>query len=232
MNYFNYFTEIEDEFVRRRGSHLLVSPLDWSLMEVWKQRGIPLHIVLRAINNAFDAYDKRPHRGRKVNSLMYCRQEVEACYLQYLESRVGAGETKSDDAAQADSPFQPAAILQYLTEQTATLERLAEGELSETLNRAAERLRELIDDLAQAAHLSYEGLEADLTLIEESILEGLRQIADPETLAAWEKEGKKQLRAYREGMKPEVYRQTLDNFIARKLREQYRIPRLSLFYLN
>ena len=232
MNYFNYFTEIEDEFVKRRGSHLLVSPLDWSLMEVWKQRGIPLHIVLRAINNAFDAYDQRPHRGRKVNSLMYCRQEVEACYLQYLESRVGAGETKSDEAAQADSPFQPAAIRQYLNEQTATLERLAEGELSETLNRAVERLRELIDDLAKTAHISYEGLEADLTLIEESILEGLREIADPEILAAWEKEGKSQLRAYREGMKPEVYRQTLDNFIARKLREQYRIPRLSLFYLN
>src|SRR5262245_21567573 len=96
MNYFNYFTEIEEEFVRRRGSHLLVSPLDWSLIETWQQRGVPLHIVLRGINVSFDAYDRRASRGRKVNSLLYCQQEVEAMYLEYCESRVGQS---NDEAA-------------------------------------------------------------------------------------------------------------------------------------
>src|SRR5215510_1895491 len=92
MNYFNYFTEVENEFVKRRGSHLLVSPLDWSLIESWKQRGIPLHVILRGINNSFDGYDERLRRGRKVNSLFYCQQEVEAIFLEYCESRVGSGE--------------------------------------------------------------------------------------------------------------------------------------------
>ena len=80
MNYFNYFTEIEEEFVKRRGSHMMVSPLDWTLIETWKQRGIPLHIVLRGINSSFDGYDQRLSRGRKVNSLFFCQQEVEALY--------------------------------------------------------------------------------------------------------------------------------------------------------
>jgi hypothetical protein len=250
MNYFNYFTEIEDEFIRRRGSHLLVSPLDWSLMEAWKQRGIPLHIVLRAINNSFDAYDKRPNRGRKINSLMYCRQEVETCYFDYLEARVGASESSvgapgadaaepaevrpaADDAA----PFKTTAIVDYLREQAGLLdercrEAVAGTPLHQLFQRVAERLTGLRDDLAQAATINYEGLENDLTMIEASILNGLRELTDPTTLAGWEKEGKLQLKAYRETMKPEIYQQTLDNFTARKLREKYRVPRLSLFYIN
>lgn len=255
MNYFNYFTEIEDEFVRRRGSHLMVSPLDWSLMEVWKERGIPLHIVLRAINNSFDAYDKRQNRGRKVNSLLYCRQEVESCYHDYLESRVGAvkggvdgdettrqpggsNTVQNGDGRSGDNePFKPAAIIEYLAEQAASLRQLA-GEaadgtpLHEMLSRVTERLGEMIADLSGVSAISCEALESDLTLIEGAILEGLRANSDPAMLVALEKEGKQQLKAYRETMKPEVYQQTVDNFVARKLRETYLIPRLSLFYLN
>jgi len=70
MNYFNYFTEIENEFVRQRGTHLLISPLDWTLIETWKQRGLPLQVVLRGIGSAFESYRARPQRGRKVNSLL------------------------------------------------------------------------------------------------------------------------------------------------------------------
>ena len=44
MNYFNYFTEIEDAFVRRRGKHLLLSPMDWALIESWKELKVPLHV--------------------------------------------------------------------------------------------------------------------------------------------------------------------------------------------
>src|SRR5215813_1567759 len=113
MNYFNYFTEIEEEFVKRRGSHMLVSPLDWTLIETWKRRGIPLHIVLRGINSSFDGYDQRLNRGRKVNSLFFCQQEVEALFQEYAESRVGAVHNDGNGAPQngADgSQFTPATI--------------------------------------------------------------------------------------------------------------------------
>jgi hypothetical protein len=241
MNYFNYFTEIEEEFVKRRGSHLLVSPLDWSLIETWQQRGVPLHIVLRGINASFDAYDQRASRGRKVNSLLYCQQEVEAMFLEYCASRVGAnsdapaGNGKESNGRQEDH-FNPPAIVDYLAEQHGALERLSvkhspDAILSETFSRTATRLGQIIDDLRGSKNISPELLEMDLMMIEEVILDGLRGSAGEEKLAQLQKEGNQQLKSYRQNMEPAVYKQTLDNLIARRLREQYHVPRLSLFYI-
>ena len=237
MNYFSYFSEIEDEFVRRRGSHLLVSTLDWSLMETWRQRGIPLHIVLRGISQSFDNYDKRENRGRKVNTLFFCRQAVEENYFSYLESRIGTEsespsqpavpappDSSSPDSSSVDSDpiFTPTAILTYLSDQITALERITpshkiESIIAHLLQQAVLRLKEIKTDIEMSRIISYENLEADLSLIEQTILAGLRDATPPETLIIWEKEGKKQLKAYRETMKPEIYRQTLDNFLAREL---------------
>src|SRR5205085_11238667 len=102
MNYFNYFTEIEETFVRRRRKHLHLGTLDWALMSAWKEMGIPLHVVLRGIETAFDSYDAKP-RKRSVKTLMYCQEEVEAQYAEWLESQVGASEENVEDAeAKAD----------------------------------------------------------------------------------------------------------------------------------
>jgi hypothetical protein len=246
VNYFTYFTEIEEEFIRRRGSHLLVSPLDWSLIEAWKQRGIPLHIVLRGIDQSFDAHDKRmaqTRRGRKVNTLFYCRQEVEACYEDYLESRVGAtaepaaAETPSSQTEEQGAFFEFERVRDYLVEQVAIFERRTGEEpsgspLHELLTRAIGRVQTLVEELQEARQISYEALEADLTRVEESLMTGLRAELPPPTLEQWEREGRQQLKPYRETMKPEIYQQTLDNYLVRRLREHFRIPRLSLFYLG
>src|ERR671939_864800 len=100
LNYFNYFTEIEETFVRRRGKHLWLSTLDWSLMESWKEMGVPLHVVLRGIERAFDSYEARP-RNRSVKSLFYCQEEVEAQFAEWLEAQRGANAAAgtSDEAA-------------------------------------------------------------------------------------------------------------------------------------
>ena len=112
MNYFNYFTEIEDTFVRRRGKHLFLSPMDWALMETWKQQGIPLHIVLRGIERSFDSFESRP-RKRTVKSLLYCQEEVEAQYAEWTAARVGASSaTGSADSEQ--TPFSLQAISEHL----------------------------------------------------------------------------------------------------------------------
>ncbi|MFN7947154.1 MAG: hypothetical protein U0Z53_17510 [Blastocatellia bacterium] len=250
MNYFNYFTEIEEEFVRRRGSHLLVSPLDWSLIETWQQRGIPLHVVLRGINSSFESCDPKARRGRKVNSLFYCQQEVEAGFYEYLESRVG-GQHSTDETNGAEqasgngaistisdsgAPFSRESIIQYLTDQREQLARMmtiheADAPLSETFSRAARRISEIIADLKAASVVLHERIESDLTLVEDLLLEGLKQSAGAAKLDELRREGDQQLRAYRKGMEAEVYEQTRNNYIARRLREQYRVPRLSLFYL-
>src|SRR5437868_14134305 len=78
-NYFNYFTEIEEHFQRARGTGLfLLSPLDWALIEAWKNSGVPLEAVLRGIDAAFEKWRARPPRARlqRVNSVAYCAQAV------------------------------------------------------------------------------------------------------------------------------------------------------------
>ena len=89
-NYFNYFTEIEERYLQRRGGGLLLSTLDWALIETWKDAGVPLEAVLRGIDAAFDHYDQRPSKTKKVNSLAYCSQEVLAAAEDMKEAAVGA----------------------------------------------------------------------------------------------------------------------------------------------
>jgi hypothetical protein len=252
MNYFNYFTEIEGEFVKRRGSHMLVSPLDWTLIETWKRRGIPLHIVLRGINSSFDGYDQRLNRGRKVNSLFFCQQEVEALFQDYIESRVGAANGAGNGASQngngasqngngasqngnGASQSAPAAFVEFLKAQCEALWRLEAKHLApalkETFARASERLSQIIEDLDSSGAVSPELLEMDLMMIEEVILDGLREQAGEENLGRLRKEADGKLRRYKQSMEREVYEQTVGNFVAQRLRELHEVPRLSLFYL-
>lgn len=245
MNYFNYFTEIEGEFVKRRGSHLLVSPLDWTLIETWKKRGIPLHIVLRGINSSFDGYDQRLNRGRKVNSLFFCQQEVEALFQQYVESRVGAANGAVNGAPQngngapqngnGASQFAPAAIIEFLKAQCEALWRMEAKQpdpaFRETLSRVSERLSQIIEDMETSGAVLPELLEMDLMMIEEVILDALREHAGGEKLKQLRKEADEKLRRYKQSMEREVYEQTVDNFVAQRLREIHVVPRFSLFYL-
>lgn len=237
-NYFNYFTEIEEEFVKRRGSHMLVSPLDWMLIDTWKRRGIPLHIVLRGIHSSFDGYDQRLNRGRKVNSLFFCQQEVEALFQEYTESHVGAAHNAGNGASQngdGASQFAPATIIEFLKGQCEALWRLEAKYIAPTLrgtfSRASERLSQIIEDLQTSGLVSPELLEMDLMMIEEVILDGLRDHFGEEKIRQLRKDANDKLRRYKQSMEREVYEQTIDNFVAHRLREIHEVPRLSLFYL-
>src|SRR5579864_7627934 len=98
-NYFNYYTEIEQHFCRRRGTLLTVSTLDWALMMTWKDAGIPLEAVLRGIDEAFDKYDRRPSKTQKVNSLAYCSQAILTAAEEMKEAAVGTQPQKSSTNA-------------------------------------------------------------------------------------------------------------------------------------
>jgi hypothetical protein len=236
MNYYNYFTEIEETFVRRRGSHIHVSPLDWSLIETWRERGIPLEVAIRGINTAFDAYDQSTRRGRKVNSLFYCQQEVEAQFQVYSEARVGEAGKSELESPDPASPFAPEAISQFLSERAEDLNHLAAAQLgqerlAEVFSRAARRTNEITAVLRETKTVDPERLENDLTQIERVLLEGLRDNLGVEERAQLRSEAEQQLKGYKQRMGPEVYEQTLENYFARRLREKYHVPRLSLFYM-
>ena len=259
LNYFNYFTEIEEAFIRRRGKHLLVSPLDWSLMESWKAMGIPLHVVLRGIEKSFDSYESRP-RNRSVKSLFYCQEEVEAQFAEWLESQTGAhvgaeGTPAKDAAASAEGgaaagsipaeeegrglPFPRDVIAAHLADCRAELARASEKRsaggagdaLSEALARASVRLTELAADFDRAARPDAELLESSLADLEALLDRALRASLPAEALEAARASSAEQLKPYRARMERATYEQTLDNLLAKSLREASGVPRLSLFYL-
>jgi hypothetical protein len=244
-NYYNYFTEVEEAFVRRRGAHLLVSPLDWALIESWKDIGVPLHIVLRGIERALDKFDAQPHRHRRVNTLFYCQQEVESSYAEYRRALVGSAEA-DPDAARAEpqpesaaNPFPRSRVERHLEAAAAELaeaRRRASAAglagVAEAVARSEGRLAEILASLAASSVLDGEGLERDLTSLEDLLLAALVEHAPPEELEAERAAAKAQLKSYKRGMDKEVYQQTFDKLVARRLREIHHVPRLSLFFME
>lgn len=245
LNYFNYFTEIEETFVRRRGKHLFISTLDWALIEAWNQIGIPLHVALRGIEKAFESWESKP-RKRSVKSLLYCQEEVEAQFAEWRESRVGAadesGGTEENSAGQPNKsdelPFSRAAILEHLQrgrsrllEVGAARKAVGQDDLSDALERAVVLLSELEQDFAAAPAPNAQKLETSLTGLERLLSDAIRSAASSAEIATIEREVKEQLQPYRKHMEPAVYQQTFANLLLKRLREQFGVPRLSLFYL-
>lgn len=246
MNYFNYFTEIEDTFVRRRGRHVLLSPLDWALIENWKEKGVPLHIALSGIERAFDSYQAKP-RKRSVKSLLYCQEEVEAQYAEWLESQVGAqaedGANDNGHAAlapetEASLPFPRADILAHLRNARAKILHVCEerrkarpDQLCDGLSRAAAQIEELEKDFARARRPQAEQLEAALTNLERMLNGLLLSSLTKAELETARSATAAELEPYRSRMERETYEQTFDNLLLKRLRDRYDLPRLSLFYL-
>jgi len=237
LNYFNYFTEIEDAFVRRRGKHLFLSPMDWALMETWKQQGIPLHIVLRGVEKSFDSFEARP-RKRTVKTLLYCQEEIEAQYAEWVEARVGSA-SNSEDNNEPDSdktPFSFAAISEHLQRNRTSLVELArsrhkEDDLSEALTRAATLLVDIESDFTSSATLDTRKLEDSLTGLERMLNDAMLAVVSVTALDELNKEVKDKLKPYRAQMEAAAYKQTFDNLLLKRLREQFAVPRLSLFYV-
>jgi hypothetical protein len=236
LNYFNYFTEIEDAFVRRRGKHLFLSPVDWALMETWKQQGIPLHIVLRGVEKSFDSFEARP-RKRTVKSLLYCQEEVEAQYAEWVEAHVGSASNSDNSEPDSDkTPFSFAAISEHLQRNRNALAELArsrnkDDDLSEALTRATALLGDIENDFASDTRLDTRKLEDSLTGLERMLSDAMLAVIDKVKLDELEKEVKDQLKPYRSQMEPAAYKQTFDNLLLKRLREQFAVPRLSLFYV-
>jgi hypothetical protein len=241
VNYFNYFTEVEQHFARRRAKHIIVSPLDFAMIESWKDMGVPLHIILRAIDRVFDAYDAKPVKTRLINTIIYCEQEVMVGFEEYKHSRIGATQETDGDVSVGRSvppPFSKETVIEFLELGVSDLGRLigrlkhSEFELlKEAVERAIQRLHLLIADAKSAQELNFESLERELTRLESVVYEALTNCVAEEEIEKLRKEGAKQLKEYKKRMERVVYDQTLSNYVAKGLREQYGIPRLSLFYL-
>ncbi len=233
--YFNYFTDVEDCFSRHRGTPTLLSPLDWALVESWKEAGIPLEAVLRGIERTFERFQKRPGRFRKINGLAYCSQSVLEV-AEELKTASNEGGARKVGAASEATPFTPAEIRAYLQQNALALEAASlsarqngAAAVASDLDECAAALRRLAEDPAQLADL--ELLENRLSALEEKMTASVTRGASVELLARLRAEVERELDSCRRkmtGLQIESFERQL---VKKRLYEHYRIPRLSLFYL-
>ena len=225
MNYFNYFSEIEETFNRRRGKYQFLSPLDWALMQDWETRGVPLHVVLRGIEKVFDNQDAKSGRRRTVKGLSYCREEIEAQYEEWLERQVGKNMAENELETNENAAFSGNSIGEHLARVSVELRGSIEktnGKLKEVLTRVAVRLTELESNYTDA-----ESLENSLSDLEKMIDDALLETKNDEV----KEQISKNLASYKNKMEKDAYERTFELMLLKKLREQTEIPRLSLFYL-
>lgn len=219
QNYFNYFTEIEDHFQRARGTGLfLLSPIDWALIENWKNSGVPLEAVLRGIDDAFEKWRSRKNKRRMINSLLYCAQAV--------AEAAGRVSSRADPRA-GETPFSAEELRRYLENAAAQLRAHAEPHIQEI----AASIAALAAESEQHVR-NLEDLERRLTALEDKMTAILRAIATEETLYAIRESLGRELRPYRGKMSAEQLSMLERRYMDAALLERAKLPRLSLFYLR
>lgn len=224
-SYFNYFTEIEEHFQRARGTSLfLLSPLDWALIESWKNSNVPLEAVLRGIDIAFEKWRAKRSRVQMVNSLAFCSQAV----MVETQRMADAGTGQPQSATPADeSPF-PGEQLRQFVEGNASAIRatgIAEFEpVAEALDQVLDQLEELGKDP--------EKLEQRLSVLEQKLVAIARSRQSDEQALAVRMRLDAQLSPYKRKMTAPQIAMLEAQFLERALLEGAGLPRLSLFHMG
>jgi hypothetical protein len=235
QNYFNYFTEIEERFQQRRGALLLLSTLDWALIETWRDAGIPLEAVLRGIDVAFDKYEARQKRGRmrRVNGLAWCAQAVMDAAEELSEAAIGTKPANAKD--ESDSGFEHERVATHLESAAETL--VSSSIAPQACAATAARLRELAAEVRastandEGGH-DLEALERTLTVLEEKLFAALTAAAPEDILVGLKEHAARELAPYRARMGVVQLRQVEHQFVTKQLLVHYGLPRLSLFYMS
>ncbi|HEY3836902.1 MAG TPA: hypothetical protein VGL72_10040 [Bryobacteraceae bacterium] len=214
-NYFNYYTEIEEHFQRARGTSLfMLSPLDWALLESWKNAGVPLEAILRGIDLAFEKWRAKPKKTQMVNSIAFCAQAVLA------EAQHMAGTEQPRPEKRESAPFESSEVQSYLKRN------------AEDLRKAGfEEVAAAIDQFLAGPLDNLEDLEQRLGILEQKLIATLRARQSEEEALASRKALDNQLRPYRSKMTADQLAMLERQYLDRDLLEKANLPRLSLFYL-
>jgi len=227
-----YYRAIEDEFVRRRGASMLLSPRDWNLIGDWKESGIPLRVVLQGIHNVFDSFERRAPAGRRINSLSYCRQEVLA--LHQIDRTLHATEAGRPTTGAAETSGVAALVRHMGRLHRQVRESMAAASVARRdllvgcLARVAAELKTLRRDLKTGV-FDPQGLEDRLRCLDEDMLTAARTSLTPDTLTRLEDAVGEALGPAAVRMTPEAVERTRSARLSRSLRETCRLPRLTLF---
>ena len=222
INYYNYFTEIEEHFQRARGTSLfLLSPLDWALIETWKNSGVPLEAVLRGVDLAFEKWRAKRSRVQMVNSIAYCTQAV----MTEAQRMADAGQQRPQTPDSA--PFPQEDLRRYIEANAAAVRATSVTEflaVADSLDQIGAELPLLSADL--------EALEQRLTVLEQKLIAIARSgQSEPQALEA-RQNLEKHLRPWRSKMTAPQIAMLETQFLDRATLDSAGLPRLSLFYLR
>ena len=239
LNYFNYFTEIEEYFWQKRGAHLLVSPLDWAIVETWQKAGIPLSAVLKGIDRAFESYarSRRAAGGRQLKSLSYCVDAVLDAAEEEKEAAAGTGPAATS-SKKSEETFSREALRGFFARNAERLTSAAvaalaaQPELASRMEETRARLAELLPLIDSPGTLDLEDLERRLTVIEEKLNAAMTSGAPGEFLLEIRRDMDRQLAPHRRKMSSAQLAQLERQYMQKRLSERYNLPRLSLFYLT
>lgn len=238
-NYFQYFSEVEEHFLRRRGAPLIGSTLDWAQIEIWKNAGVPLEAVLRGIDSAFDKYEQRKSkRHEKINSILWCAQAVLSAAEEMKEAAVGAaGGGEPSAKSRSNQGFEPETITNFLRRnaealEKATLPQSAGIFVDAVAKGSAASLRKLAKEIESAtAPPRLEDLERHLTVLEEKLFAAVLAAAPDPEIVTVRAEADRELSPYRRKMSAPQIEQLQKQYVHKRLLEKYSLPRLSLFYM-
>lgn len=209
----DYFLEIEAHFAARRGTPFVFSAKDWMLMKGWHDEGVPLPVIIEAIDTCFD---KSAAAGRKrtISSLSYCRHAVKEIWSERKDLAVGASSSvpESDPLSQADA----------LASELLAASARSEGRLAEVLRDAAAAVRAL------ASGKSVPQIEEALLELEDRLLGECVESLSADMAAAVRGQVESHLAAA--GIRDAaVLERTRAAVLKRAVRAAVGIPRLSLF---
>lgn len=227
-NYFNYFTEVEEYFVRKRGKNLLISPLDWCLVELWRDSGIPLHIVLRGIERSFESASRR--QKSSPNTLFYCHQAILEAYQEYQNAMVGASEDQESEsvAEVSEETARREAVLGYLED----LEKRLQGQQEEGFQRAGQRIAALRSEVSVSQPISYQEIDRDLAEIGSMLASTLKEDMGRERARELGSDVKKELKIYRKRLSKEMYQRLEGNYLDRQILGLYDLPEFNLLGID
>ena len=224
-SYFNYFTEIEEHFQKARGTSLfLLSPLDWALIESWKNSGVPLEAVLRGIDIAFEKWRARRSRTQMVNSLAFCSQAVMVEAQRMADAGTGG---RQESTREDEQPFAPEALRSFIEGNAAAIRATGIADFE----AVASSLDRVLDELADLSK-DPENLEERLTVLEQKLIALARtRQSDQQALELRERLAA-QIGPYRSKMTAPQIAMLEAQFLERALLETAGLPRLSLFYMG
>ena len=220
-NYFNYFTEVEEHFIRRRGKNLLVSPLDWCLIELWRDSGIPLHVVLRGIDRSFES--DRARQKRSPTTLYYCHPAIIEAFEEYNQAMVGSTDQEPGEEA-LSGDFSRTSVVGYFSE----LENRLLTFSDETFARAAGRVGVLKSEASSREKLDYRELDRDLAEIGSMLADSLKEQMEGDALKELRAQVKAETKVYRRRLSKEMAKKLENSYLDRKVLSWHQLPEFTL----